>query len=317
MGILGVCFEYGGDLTSFTKEIVDTLRVLAQAQVDFSTSDMKGFTSLYSGPPEGLEFIYLQQCVQAGFSVPDDELSSAMAFATALSQFGKGLPQWEHLIRTLIHKGVDIHGRVRQGLIMKGPAYAPETGIEPQYWCERGTPLDQLFEYTDTPIEANAVGDAWLEILSTEEYDVVTYLKQEIALHATQQQLTYTEYADDNICRQLVFQLEGDPRVSWDWRLDPRSSASLVREEYKQMNLSACQRNIVGPTPWEDIWPFDYPQGSWIRYPVSDHHAFPEWERRYNRAQERAHRRMKKKGSKLARAQRVQGRSKMPGAWPI
>ena len=55
-----------------------------------------------------------------------------------------------------------------------------------------GTPLDELFCRTKTPFEGEEAADRWLQILSSEGYDVVAYLEEELALHAQQMQLTYS-----------------------------------------------------------------------------------------------------------------------------
>lgn len=57
-----------------------------------------------------------------------------------------------------------------------------------------GTPLDQLFAYTEPPSEARRVSTAWLQILASEGIDILAYLETEIALHISRQQLTWSDF---------------------------------------------------------------------------------------------------------------------------
>ena len=119
-----------------------------------------------------------------------------------------------------------------------------------------------------------------------------------------------------DIPRQLIYHWGSNPSVSWDWWIDPNSSTYLIREEFKHMDL-LCSDWVSPWDQWEALWPLRYP--AW-----SDHHANYEddltyscRDALYDRAQERAIRRMKKKSMKAARAQGFKKRDKMPGAWPL
>ena len=105
------------------------------------------------------------------------------------------------------------------------------------------------------------------------------------------------------------------PFVSWDWWIDPDSSTYLVREEFKYMAILSGDR-YVRWTEWEDLWPLRYPawydhEGYYCPGEVSNLQSL------YERAQERANRRLKKKAMKGARAQGFKKRNRMPGAWPV
>lgn len=114
--------------------------------------------------------------------------------------------------------------------------------------------------------------------------------------------------------RQLIYQWGSNPSVSWNWWIDPNSSTYLVRKEFRHMNLLSRDYSLVW-NKWENLWPFRYP--AWF-----NHCAHPEddttyWQALFERAQERANRRIQKKSMKAARAQGWKKRDQMPGAWPV
>lgn len=321
VAIPGVCNEYGGDLSSFEKPIIDTLRILLQAQDDFTLSDVRGFSNLYHGPPAGVEFLLLQDETLVGDLDQDAREKAAYAFAGAVSLFGEGFRQWENLIRKLIREGVNIHGQVRHFWY--------------QSWNEReshgfldipdvpGTPLDDLFIRTKTPSEARAVANIWLQILESEGYDAVTYLKEEVALHEPQQHLTWSDF---DCYRKLIFQLGENPGVWWDWQLEPESGAIMVREEYKSLNLAMDIDDFLVRGDWvinddeimilqSAMWPWGYIELDWGL--DSSDAIYSEWKRKKNLARSRADRRLAKRVSKHRRALGLKNVARMPGAWPI
>lgn len=164
--------------------------------------------------------------------------------------------QWEAFIRKLIHRRADVHARVP-----RGPDYGREVWV-PCRVDEYGTPLDELFIYTDTPAEAKQAACGWLGILSSEGYDIVAYLETEMTLHSAQHQLT----CPSNIKKWwvhgydwphvLIFTLDdGNPSVYWDWWIDPASSTWLVCSEFRQMLVMAYYA-MWPENGWEDIWAF-------------------------------------------------------------
>ena len=126
-------------------------------------------------------------------------------------------------------------------------------------------------------------------------------------------QLVFYRY---DIPRQLVYRWGRNPSVSWDWWIDPESSTYLVRKEFKHMT-SPSHYHDPPWLEWEIYWPWSYP--AWFIDPNSLHRNYISSQDRqlYDRAQERANRRLKKKTMKWARAQGLTNRDRMPCAWPV
>ena len=191
---------------------MDTIRLLAQAQEHFSTTDVIECLKHYFGPPLGAELLLSQQ-----YELEDDPAQSGASgsdhiFATALRNFGAGDRAWEALIRKLIRKGVDVHSRVNQGPVN----YHYDVRDSWVY----GTPLDELFvnkPMTPDAEDSRASADTWLQIVSSEGFDVQAYLKEEIAIHAAQNQLTWISYSVPELRRQLCFETGENPSVWWEW----------------------------------------------------------------------------------------------------
>ena len=112
--------------------------------------------------------------------------------------------------------------------------------------------------------------------------------------------------------RQLIFHWGSNPSISWDWRLDPKSPAYLVREEFKYICIPDIDYYLWDQ--WEKLWPFNY-----LEYPYAWHtrEDYITYCNRFDRVQERANRRLKKKSMKAARAQGLKKREYIPGAWPV
>ena len=124
--------------------------------------------------------------------------------------------------------------------------------------------------------------------------------------------LAYSWYS---IPRQLIYRWGGNPSVSWDWWIDPNSSTYLVREEFKFMTCPSHGSYLRPWREWEFYWPWCYP--AWFTDPVFLHEYRVSRQQLYDRAQERANRRLKKKALKAARAQGFKNQDRMPGAWPV
>lgn len=230
------------------------------------------------------------------------------------------LAEWESIIRKLLRIRVDIHAPVPRGENL-GPHYRP-CNLSPY-----GTPLDELFEYTRTSGEANDAADAWLYILSTEGIDVLTYLEKENNLHDTWPRLTYPRRYMNYMPRQLVFSLGEAPVLYADWWIDPESSASLIRHEFRDMNAITTDFYNLGRSGWQGycgsewilVWPIRFPRWSdelepdkWSQKKTEEHKI---WVRLKQRAQERADRRWQQRAKKTARLNGTQARLSMPGAW--
>lgn len=125
-----------------------------------------------------------------------------------------------------------------------------------------------------------------------------------------------TVWIDDRTPRQLIYNWGSHPSVFWDWWNDPNSFTYLVRDEFRHMTCLG-QNSYFWWYEWEDLWPFRYP--AWSDHYKDYEDSITYWNRKplYDRAQERANRRMEKKSMKLARAQGFRKRDRMPGAWPV
>ncbi|KAL9024162.1 MAG: hypothetical protein Q9196_006721, partial [Gyalolechia fulgens] len=160
-----------GNYARFTQEstesIVNTLRVLAKSQDDFSESDISQFFQLYLGPPEGAELMLSQEMVQLKLLHADSDQPPFPPLATALREYGAGMTQWEPLIRRLIRNGVDLHAVVpRKDLELC--RWSTKRGCYPCAISEDGTPLDELFAWTNLVFEAESAGKGWVQMLADE-----------------------------------------------------------------------------------------------------------------------------------------------------
>ena len=117
------------------------------------------------------------------------------------------------------------------------------------------------------------------------------------------------------IPRQLIYQWGSNPSVSWDWWIDPNSCAYLVREEFKQLDISGPDFEW-GWDEWEKSWPLRFPACT-DRQGYELPSAQSERQPLYDLAQKRANRRWEKKSMKAARAQGLKRRDRMPGVWPV
>ena len=167
---------------------VDTLRLLTQDQNEISLQDMNNFWMMYDGPVEGAQYMFSQGFIPSEFKLSDDEHTYPV-LATALKKYAIYPSRWEKFLRHLLRKGVELSSPVLRGWKRS----ALKGGYGPNYQCsilDHGTPLDELFSLTETSFEGKAAADGWMSILSSEGYDVQSYLEKEQALHATQMHLT-------------------------------------------------------------------------------------------------------------------------------
>ena len=332
-------------LCNIDTQRVDTIRLLAQAQEHFSASDVIKCAERYFGPPLGVELLLSRELEDDADDAAQSSASgSDHIFATALRHFGAGNRAWEALIRKLIRKAVDVHSRVNQYRInyydLNAPfVYGPSDARDSWIY---GTPLDELFaeRFKNPAAGCRASADAWLQILSSEGFDVQAYLKEEVAIHAAQTQLTWISDLVPELCRQLCFETGENPCVWWEWQPHPLSRILLAQTEYRQitLNLDGRKLGMDFPVPWQDRWPFDRPEWSndprmwqhddqsptmswnldgWKRAPECRRvKRSPERERLNRLAQERADRRFAKKYRKLRQTQEGGITSLMPGSWP-
>ncbi len=227
------------------------------------------------------------------------------------------LSEWESIIRRLLRSGVDVHAPVPRG-------YDFQPGNYPCTLDPYGNPLDELFMRISTAAEAKDAADAWLRILSTEGKDIMTYLEKEKALHDTRPVFTCPHWYFISPPRRLVFSLGEAATVYADWWIDPECSASLVRQEFKNMNMLADDGDLRWTewqeyldSDWKFVWPINYPRWSDPLEPFDDDvEGHATWKCLRQRAQERADRRWDKKAKKAARLNGTRTHTSMPGAWP-
>ena len=131
--------------------------------------------------------------------------------------------------------------------------------------------------------------------------------------------ISFTDFFSPNghVPRQLIFHWGSNPSISWDWWLDPKSSAHLVREEFKYICVQGTDDHFIPRSQWENLWPLSYPEWSDPFCGPEDGITYPNRQLLYKRVQERANRRLKKKSMKAARAQGLNKRECIPGAWPV
>lgn len=290
----------------------DLTRAVLSAQDDITLADISTFFWAY---------LWLSQWCQ--LSVVADFLTSTFTLCSypswgydsyewclriALSEWGRGDRDKRVVVRKLLCQGINIH--------------AIETSehvnhIVPVRESDVLTPLDYLFQSLTDPFCNDGIGREWLLMLAEVGYDVRAYLEKEKKLHASQCLRTSEAYVKNgNTCdlcsRQLIFQIGSYPNVRWDWWIDPSSAASLVRKEFRYINI----RNTLSDS-WEDTWPFEYP--AWSEYCEPIGHMYPvesdtakrtACEQKVALARSRLARRARKKYPDYYSKQ-----NPMPGAW--
>ena len=176
------------DTWSESRKVVDILRILTRSPNDISSSELYNFWQVYRASVEVAEFMFGQDLIQSDSDVSDDE-NVFPIIAVVSRRYGEDPSEWESFLRLLLRKGVNLHSRVPRSRNLQDL----DKGLISTYLCgvsEYRTPLDELFESTKTPFEGEEAANRWLELLSSEGYNVRAYLKQESALHAEQMQLT-------------------------------------------------------------------------------------------------------------------------------
>jgi hypothetical protein len=286
----------------------------------------------YYGPPEGAEILLSKEVLPLEFfeATGDEMLFPPLALALRGYSYShtEDLKQWESLIRKLLHRGADLHAPV----LPNHRSYTWDLGERPGH----GTPLDELFLCTRTLVEAKTAADDWLQILSSEGYDVLAYLHNEMELHSTHPQLTFPSdrhrhplnfyRSRDNpvyypMPRELRFIMhETKPSVYWDWWIDPESPTYLVCNEFRDIYLRDFWWALrTSDRTWDMFWPFDYPAWDNSHQPVF--YQLPrfkeeslEWQRLRDNAERRANRRLQRAHAAITGSRRMKY-PRMPGAW--
>lgn len=174
------------------KDVVDILRLLTRSPIDNFSTDMSIFWRHYTGPVEGAEFMFSQGLIPSEFDVSNDD-NDFPPLATALREHSTEPSRWDSFIRLLLRKRADLHMPVPRNSGLEMDQIYRDLGY-PCKILKYGTPLDELFAKTRTPFEGEAAAKGWLQILSSEGYDVGSYLEGEQALHAAQMQLTFCSW---------------------------------------------------------------------------------------------------------------------------
>ena len=211
----------------------------------------------------------------------------------------------------MIRRGADLHARVR-----RHRRYMNTVGY-PCHMADYGTPLDELFSRNKDPFAAKIAADGWLRVLASEGHDPSNYLMGEFILRTEEMHFTHPSIrsADHRSPRKLFFEFGDRPSVFWDWWIDPKSSISLLREEFRC--LTQVSLYWFGLSSREESWPYTLPLWSLLHQEYG-HGAWPsECEASCKLADDRAIARTKAKAAKLLRAQRGKRPRRVPGAWPM
>ena len=297
--------SYRGDKSDEDRaaKILEITRMMAKSLADTSTSQVADFVRFFIGPSECIELLFLQDYAGVATSHQYDNSLWTHVFAIAVRKFGAGDTGWEHIIRNLLRRGQSVHDSDK---------YTDDSDDD------GGTLLDQLFYFIDTPFQAEEVGYHWLQILSSEGFDVVTYLKEEMALHAPYQ-LLKQRLRFEEIPLRLVCSWEERLGISWEWVNDPASPIISLQDEFKTMinwpiklSFHCCEAR--DGEYWELFWPL-FPQNYDFR--MTKLYGCERCKNMLKRQYERATQRMRKKAAKLARSQRTKGPRSVPGAWPV
>ena len=293
-----------------TRTMTDIARLLMQAQEDLSEFDLSEWFYEYTGPPEGAEFILSQDLAKHYIRFQDDSDPLYPALASILRLYAKRPEPWESVIRTLIRSGADVHAKVRRDLTFL------DQSTYPCPVSKYGTPLDELFKHTIDPLEGQVAASGWLQILSSEGYNILAYLEAESDLHARPMQLTIPHrrpmgYANE---RKLVFDWGVHPTVSWDWWINPSSSTFLLRQEFKLMAIRSQSDGMLIKRSWKETWPVILPVWSELHQYCGDASSRAVYKKLLKRANNRTN--VGKKARRMKRAERNKRRGKVPGAWP-
>ena len=295
-----------------TRTISDIVRLLVHKQEDLSAFDVSHYFQQYRGPPEGAELVLSEYPVQYDRRSLDDHSGEDYPpLAAVLRLYADEPSAWESVLRALIRRGPDLHARVRRDREdMTRIGY-------PCYMSSCGTPLDELFGWNEDPFVGRTAADGWLRVLASEGHDPSNYLREEHILRGEDMHFTHPSnfWMGDDTPRKLFFELGDRPSVFWDWWIDPKSSISLLREEFKC--LTQIRLDWLRLERWEECWPYPLPLSSRLYEEYGPGLWSSECEARVKLADDRAMARTKAKAAKLLRAQRGKRPRRVPGAWPM
>ena len=247
----------------------------------------------------------------------NDTGQSYPMLAAALRHYGRDPSAWEPTLRALIRRGAGLHPLVRRDLrVLKGSGY-------PCPLSEYGTPLDELFTSGVDREAAKIAADGWLQILASEGCNPSAYLKEEIKIRAKDMHFTCASMTaiDYDIPRQLFYVLGDYPSVSWDWWINPASSTFSLREEFKCL-VTTSPDSLRIAKGWKEHWPVVFPKWSGLHQSYVAKALCLQYKALRVQADDRAVRRLRKKATKMTRAQRPEEIPiipeeipSIPGAW--
>ena len=273
----------------------NTMRALTTCQDDISAEDLSLLLDDYfGGSPECIDLLL------STYSYSDEIYHACIQdfslLGIAIREYGSGNMDWGSSIRKWLRRKPDVHTRSlsskvtwRLGILTN---HLRRSELLLQHQKMTFTLLDELFALNSDPFQAELLAQEWLLMLAEADYDINTYLNNEKRLHCTQNFLSYPECSNlrSNVYRQLVFEIGENPKVSWDWWIDPLSHASLALHEFRYMN--PCHNDRQGY--WENSWPFHYPH--WSENCILGYESErKEWQERADQAARRYNRQAKKK----------------------
>ena len=191
-------------------DVFKSIEVLAKAYEDLNSSHVSDFLFWYQGPWEGVDYM-LGQVFNCG-NIQDNDAAMLIhsTIQNAVRHLGRGRFEWGAIIRGLIRDcDVDLHAPIHHvNRTWRPIRFEQFRGGDDVCW-EYGTALEALCSIADTPHDANIVGAAWLDILSSEDIDTKLYLEREIWYHENCQR------ADVKIDHGLrAFEIQ-PARISW------------------------------------------------------------------------------------------------------
>ena len=292
--------------------MLDIARLLAHNQEDLSAVDVSHYFQCYRGPPEGAELILSEYPVQYDRrSLDDCHGEGYPTLAAILRAYAREPLPWESILRALIRRGADLHARVRRDRReMNRIAY-------PCHIASYGTPLDELFSWNKDPFASRIAADGWLRILASEGHDSSDYLREEFILRAEDMHFTHASISPVGYDspRKLFFELGDRPSVFWDWWIDPTSSTSLLREEFKCL-VTTSPDSLRIARGWEEYWPFTYPKWSELHQGYVRESLYLRCKELLSQADIRAAKQFRRNEANMARGQGRNRPRKIPGAWP-
>ena len=308
----------GANIQRNNSQIVDTIKVLAPSLADASLDDVIDYLDRFEGPSEAIELMFIQDCGGVATSHSHDELIWYHVLLEAVGKYSLGCTDWEHLIRRLLRKGIAAHPSYDNGM-----SQVPSASYF-AFQSRRSTLLDGLFFQTCTPFEAEKLGDSWLQLLSSEGYDVVEYLKMEMALHAPDQEIVHYTGRGAWNCRTtspLVYSFKNNCGVSWKWVQNPATSILPLQDEFEMIMYSPIHDYFVFKNMYDYesstvSWPFHYLMCYGPEVGDDDCIYHEDCDAALEHKNERAQRRERTKAFKLARFQRSKDPRRIPGAWP-